>query len=82
MIPAMIIVVGIPAGVVNMVFGVGPKVGEAIVTHSDIPLLTFTGSSATGQRIQRNSAEFCKKLSLEVKYLTKGHRVIRAQGHS
>lgn len=49
-----------------MVFGVGAKVGEAIVMHPDIPLLTFTGSTATGQRIQRNSAEYCKKLSLEV----------------
>ncbi|XP_067948349.1 2-aminomuconic semialdehyde dehydrogenase-like [Watersipora subatra] len=57
---------GLPAGVVNMVFGVGPKVGEAIVTHPDIPIITFTGSTTTGQRIQRNSAEHCKKLSLEL----------------
>lgn len=57
---------GLPAGVVNMVFGLGHKVGEAIVTHPDIPLITFTGSTVTGQRIQRSSAEYCKKLSLEV----------------
>ena len=57
---------GLPAGVVNMVFGVGSKVGEAIVTHPDIPLISFTGSTATGQRIQKSSAQHIKKLSLEV----------------
>ena len=60
---------GIPSGVINMVFGLGSKVGESIVSHPDIPLITFTGSTATGQRIQRNSAEYCKKLSLEVSQL-------------
>ena len=49
-----------------MVFGLGGKVGEAIVTHPDISGVTFTGSTTTGQRIQRNSAQHCKKLSLEV----------------
>jgi len=57
---------GLPAGVVNMVFGYGSKVGEAIVSHPGIPLITFTGSTATGKIIQRSSAEHCKKLSLEV----------------
>lgn len=62
----LLFLTGIPAGVVNMVFGLGPKVGEAIVTHPGISGITFTGSTATGQRIQRNSAEHIKKLSLEV----------------
>jgi acyl-CoA reductase-like NAD-dependent aldehyde dehydrogenase len=34
---------GVPAGVVNMVFGVGPRAGQAIVQHSRIPLISFTG---------------------------------------
>ena len=59
-------IIGLPAGVVNVVFGYGGKVGEAIVKHPDIPLVSFTGSTAVGQRIGQVSAPFCKKLSLEV----------------
>ena len=47
-------------------FGTGPKAGEALVTHPDVPIISFTGSIATGERIQRVSAPYCKKLSLEV----------------
>ena len=49
-----------------MVFGVGPRAGEALVTHPEVPLISFTGSTAVGQRIQALSAPFIKKLSLEV----------------
>ena len=58
--------IGLPPGVCNMVFGTGPKAGEAIVTHPDVSAISFTGSTATGERIQRVSAPYCKKLSLEV----------------
>ena len=58
--------IGLPPGVCNMVFGTGPKGGEAIVTHPDVSAISFTGSTATGERIQRVSAPYCKKLSLEV----------------
>ncbi|KAI9591006.1 aldehyde dehydrogenase domain-containing protein [Syncephalis fuscata] len=57
---------GIPDGVVNMVFGTGPKAGNALVTHPRVPLVSFTGSTVTGQHITRESASFCKKLSLEL----------------
>ena len=57
---------GLPPGVCNIVFGTGPKAGEALVTHPDVPIISFTGSTATGERIQRVSAPYCKKLSLEV----------------
>lgn len=57
---------GVPPGVVNMVFGVGPRAGEALVKHPNVPLISFTGSTAVGQRIQAISAPFVKKLSLEV----------------
>ena len=50
----------------NLVFGRGPKAGSAIVQHPDVPVISFTGSTATGQVITQMSAPFCKKLSLEV----------------
>ncbi|KAI3632946.1 hypothetical protein MIR68_009021 [Amoeboaphelidium protococcarum] len=56
----------LPAGVVNMVFGYGHTVGQAIVTHRDIPLISFTGGTATGETIARNAAPMHKKLSLEL----------------
>ncbi|XP_063408066.1 2-aminomuconic semialdehyde dehydrogenase-like [Mytilus trossulus] len=57
---------GLPPGVVNLVFGVGPKAGEAIVKHPDIPLVSFTGGTATAKRLRASAAPFCKKLSLEL----------------
>ena len=56
----------LPPGVVNFVFGCGPTAGEALVTHPDVPLISFTGSTVVGQRITEKSAPFCKKLSLEL----------------
>ena len=50
-----------------MVFGSGPNAGQAIVDHPDVPVISFTGSTMTGQRIAQSSAPFTKKLSLEVK---------------
>lgn len=57
---------GLPRGVCNLVFGRGPKAGSAIVQHPDVPLISFTGSTATGQAITQMSAPFFKKLSLEL----------------
>ncbi|CAG8452275.1 7059_t:CDS:10 [Paraglomus brasilianum] len=56
----------LPDGVVNMVFGSGPEVGEALVNHPKVPLISFTGGTATGQKIIANSAKNFKKLSLEL----------------
>ncbi|XP_018412441.1 PREDICTED: aldehyde dehydrogenase family 8 member A1 isoform X2 [Nanorana parkeri] len=58
--------VGVPPGVINIVFGTGPKAGEALVCHPDVPLISFTGSTVTAQRIIEKSAPYCKKLSLEL----------------
>ncbi|XP_069743383.1 2-aminomuconic semialdehyde dehydrogenase isoform X5 [Narcine bancroftii] len=58
--------VGIPAGVVNIVCGTGPKAGAAIVSHPDVPLISFTGSTLAAQHIREQSAPYCKKLSLEL----------------
>ncbi|XP_046864515.1 2-aminomuconic semialdehyde dehydrogenase-like isoform X2 [Xenia sp. Carnegie-2017] len=57
---------GLPPGVVNIVFGLGPKCGAALVQHPDVPIVSFTGSTATGQYIIENSAPYFKKLSLEL----------------
>ena len=49
-----------------MVFGVGPRAGEALVKHPDVPIISFTGSTMVGKKIQEVSAPFVKRLSLEV----------------
>lgn len=57
---------GIPAGVLNVVPGIGPTVGDAISHHPDIDMISFTGSSATGKRImQASGASNMKRLLLE-----------------
>nr|XP_009506377.1 PREDICTED: aldehyde dehydrogenase family 8 member A1 isoform X2 [Phalacrocorax carbo] len=58
--------VGVPHGVVNVVFGTGTKAGEALVCHPDVPLISFTGSTLTAQRIMEKSAPHCKRLSMEL----------------
>ena len=57
---------GLPPGVLNIVHGEGPTVGEAIVTHPGIKAISFTGGTTTGARIARTAAPMFKKLSLEL----------------
>jgi aminomuconate-semialdehyde/2-hydroxymuconate-6-semialdehyde dehydrogenase len=57
---------GMPAGVLNIVHGLGPKVGQAIVEHPDVPAISFTGGTKTGEGIARTAAPMFKKLSLEL----------------
>lgn len=57
---------GLPAGVLNIVHGLGPKVGQAIVEHPDIKAISFTGGTETGKRIAATAAPMFKKLSLEL----------------
>jgi aminomuconate-semialdehyde/2-hydroxymuconate-6-semialdehyde dehydrogenase len=52
--------------VLNIVHGLGPKVGAAIVGHPRVPSITFTGGTATGAAIARVAAPMFKKLSLEL----------------
>mgnify|MGYP000347881503 CR=1 FL=1 len=58
--------VGFPAGVLNIIHGLGPKVGQAIVEHPNIPAISFTGGTSTGQHLARTAAPMFKKLSLEL----------------
>jgi aminomuconate-semialdehyde/2-hydroxymuconate-6-semialdehyde dehydrogenase len=57
---------GLPPGVLNIVHGLGPKVGSAIVAHKDIKAISFTGGTKTGEEIARTAAPMFKKLSLEL----------------
>jgi betaine-aldehyde dehydrogenase len=56
----------LPAGVLNVVTGFGPETGEPLVKHPDVPVIAFTGSLATGQRIAAAAAPMMKKLHLEL----------------
>ncbi len=62
----VMISVGLPKGVCNLVYGLGAKAGEALVSHPDVPLISFTGGTATAAHIGRSAAPFYKKLSLEL----------------
>jgi aminomuconate-semialdehyde/2-hydroxymuconate-6-semialdehyde dehydrogenase len=57
---------GLPKGVLNIVHGLGPEVGNAIVKHPKIKAISFTGGTTTGQHIARVAAPQFKKLSLEL----------------
>ena len=57
---------GLPAGVLNIIHGLGPKVGPTMTTHPDIKAVSFTGGTKTGAEIARNAAPLFKKLSLEL----------------
>jgi betaine-aldehyde dehydrogenase len=57
---------GMPAGVVNIVPGLGSVAGQAIAEHPDIAKIAFTGSTATGRRIVQASAGNLKKVQLEL----------------
>ena len=57
---------GLPAGVLNIVHGTGPKVGSAIVAHKDVRAISFTGGTKTGEEIARVAGPMFKKLSLEL----------------
>ncbi|MBX2981132.1 MAG: aldehyde dehydrogenase [Flavobacteriales bacterium] len=57
---------GFPPGVLNIVQGMGGKVGAAITAHPGIPAISFTGGTATGARIATTAAPMFKKLSLEL----------------
>ncbi len=57
---------GIPAGVINIVHGYGGSAGAAITAHPNVPMISFTGGTATGEIVARTAAPMFKKLSLEL----------------
>lgn len=57
---------GVPEGVINIVHGGGGEVGNAIVSHPDVDLISFTGSTGVGKQITRDAADTLKRVSLEL----------------
>jgi aldehyde dehydrogenase (NAD+) len=57
---------GLPEGVVNVVLGPGGSVGEAIIEHPLVKLISFTGSTAAGQQVSMQAAKTLKRVSLEM----------------
>ncbi|HEV2783816.1 MAG TPA: aldehyde dehydrogenase family protein [Actinophytocola sp.] len=57
---------GVPDGVVNLVHGVGPVVGEAIAAHPGVDMVSFTGSTRAGRRVSAVAAETVKRVALEL----------------
>jgi betaine-aldehyde dehydrogenase len=55
-----------PPGVVNVLTGFGSEIGETLVTHPDVRMIAFTGSSEVGQTIASQAAPLMKKLHLEL----------------
>ena len=66
MLAALAAEIGFPVGVLNVVNGRGPSVGEAIVQHPGTKAISFTGSSAVGRRIAGITGPLLKKTSLEL----------------
>jgi betaine-aldehyde dehydrogenase len=57
---------GLPAGVFNLVTGFGPAVGEALVAHPGVDMISFTGSTRAGKRISEVAAQTVKRVALEL----------------
>lgn len=57
---------GVPAGVVNLVFGSGSEVGETIISDPRVNLISFTGSTETGRHVAKVAGEGLKRVSLEL----------------
>ncbi|MGH9031566.1 MAG: aldehyde dehydrogenase family protein [Acidimicrobiia bacterium] len=58
--------IGLPKGVFNLVTGKGTVVGEALVKHPDVAMISFTGSTRAGKRIMELASEQVKKVALEL----------------
>jgi acyl-CoA reductase-like NAD-dependent aldehyde dehydrogenase len=57
---------GLPAGVFNLVTGIGTVVGEAMVTHSEVDMVSFTGSTRAGKRVSELASATVKRVTLEL----------------
>src|SRR4029077_2849725 len=57
---------GIPDGVVNVVVGSGRVAGEALMSHPDVAMVSFTGSTPVGQRVMQVASQTVKRVPLEL----------------
>jgi acyl-CoA reductase-like NAD-dependent aldehyde dehydrogenase len=62
----LLVEAGVPDGVVNIVHGGGGAVGDRLVRHPDVPVITLTGSRETGVEVMRNAADHLKHVHLEL----------------
>jgi aldehyde dehydrogenase (NAD+) len=62
----LLVEAGVPKGVVNIVHGGGGAVGDRLVRHPDVPVITITGSRETGVAVMRNAADGLKHVHLEL----------------
>jgi aldehyde dehydrogenase (NAD+) len=58
--------VGLPAGAFNLVTGTGPVVGEAVASHPDVDMVSFTGSTRAGRRVSELASQTVKRVALEL----------------
>jgi acyl-CoA reductase-like NAD-dependent aldehyde dehydrogenase len=58
--------IGLPPGVFNLVTGAGPVVGEAIASHPDVDMVSFTGSTRAGKRVSELASATVKRVALEL----------------
>lgn len=65
-VAALASLAGLPPGVFNVVTGTGDAVGNAIVAHPDVDMVSFTGSTRVGKQILRDAANTVKKVALEL----------------
>ncbi|HEX6707200.1 MAG TPA: aldehyde dehydrogenase family protein [Albitalea sp.] len=66
MLGEILVQAGMPAGAVNILVGRGSVVGEVLVGHPDVDMLSFTGSTAVGKQAVATSARTLKKVSMEL----------------
>jgi acyl-CoA reductase-like NAD-dependent aldehyde dehydrogenase len=62
----LLVEAGLPNGVLNVVHGGGGEVGDRLVRHPDVPVISLTGSRETGVSVLRNAAEHLKHVHLEL----------------
>ena len=66
MLGEILLAAGLPAGVVNILVGRGNVIGDTLVSHPDVDMLSFTGSTAVGKGAVAKSAATLKKVSMEL----------------
>ncbi len=66
MLGEIIVAAGMPAGAVNILVGRGSVIGDVMVTHPDVDMLSFTGSTSIGKQAVAKSAQTLKKVSMEL----------------
>ena len=57
---------GFPTGVFNMVHGTGPAIGDALTSHPEVDMISFTGSTRAGVQVAKSAADTVKRVSQEL----------------